>query len=283
MEEAKMKLRITTLSENTAGIGNFLAEWGLSILVETDEVNILLDTGQSISASCNADILGVDLSEIDKIVLSHGHFDHTGGLRQILRRMKKEVEIIAHPDVWAVKCVRREGWRGGYIGIPFQRQELESLGAIFNLTAKPVKITDNIMTTGEIPMVTGFEEIDASLFVKEDTGWQPDKLLDDQALIIETEPGLVVILGCAHRGVINTLYHAQQLTGVKPIHALLGGCHLFGASEQRIQSTIAALKELDVQRLGLSHCTGLPAAGIMAQEFGEKFFYNNAGTSISLA
>jgi len=278
-----MKLRITTLSENTAGIGNFLAEWGLSILVETDEVNILLDTGQSISASYNADILGIDLSKIDKIVLSHGHFDHTGGLRQILRRMKKEVEIIAHPDMWAVKCVRREGWRGGYIGIPFQRQELESLGAVFNLTAKPVKITDNIMTTGEIPMVTDFEEIDASLFVKEDTGWQPDKLLDDQALIIETEPGLVVILGCAHRGVINTLYHAQQLTGVKPIHALLGGCHLFGASEQRIQSTIAALKELDVQRLGLSHCTGLPAAGIMAQEFGEKFFYNNAGTSISLA
>jgi len=283
MEEAKMKLRITTLSENTAGIGNFLAEWGLSILVETDKVNILLDTGQSISASYNADILGIDLSKIDKIVLSHGHFDHTGGLRQILRRMKKEVEIIAHPDIWAVKSVRREGWRGDYIGIPFQRQELESLGAVFNLTAKPVKITDNIMTTGEIPMVTDFEEIDASLFVKEDTGWQPDKLLDDQALIIETEPGLVVILGCAHRGVINTLYHAQQLTGIKPIHTLLGGCHLFGASEQRIQSTIAALKELDVQRLGLSHCTGLPAAGIMAQEFGEKFLYNNAGTSISLA
>lgn len=278
-----MKLRITTLSENTAGIGNFLAEWGLSILVETDKVNILLDTGQSISASYNADILGIDLGKIDKIVLSHGHFDHTGGLRQMLRRMKKEVEIIAHPDIWAVKCVRRKGWRGGYVGIPFQRQELESLGATFNLTAKPVKITDNIMTTGEVPMVTDFEEIDASLFVKEDAGWQPDKLLDDQALIINTEPGLIVILGCAHRGVINTLYHAQQLTGVKPIHTLLGGCHLTDASEQRIRSTIAALRELDVQRLGLSHCTGLPAASLMAQEFGEKFFFNNAGTRINIA
>jgi len=283
MEENKMKLRITTLSENTAGIGNFLAEWGLSILVETDKVNILLDTGQSISASHNADVLGIDLSKIDKIVLSHGHFDHTGGLRQILRRMSKEVEIIAHPDIWAVKCVRREGWRGGYIGIPFQRQELESLGAIFNLTTKPVKITDNIMTTGEVPMVTDFEEIDASLFVKEDAGWQPDKLLDDQALIINTEPGLIVILGCAHRGVINTLYHAQQLTGVKTIHTIVGGCHLINASEQRMWSTIAALRELDVQRLGLSHCTGLPAASLMAQEFGEKFFFNNAGTSINIA
>ena len=283
MAEAKTKLRITTLSENTAGIGNFLAEWGLSILVETDKVNILLDTGQSISASYNADILGIDLGKIDKIVLSHGHFDHTGGLRQILRRMRKEVEIIAHPDIWAVKYVRRQGQQDRYVGIPFHCQTLESLGAIFNLTTKPVKITDKIMTTGEVPMVTDFEEIDASLFVKEDAGWQADKLLDDQALIINTESGLIVILGCAHRGVINTLYHAQQLTGVKPIHTVVGGCHLIGASEQRMWSTIAALRELDVQRLGLSHCTGLPAASLMAQEFGEKFFFNNAGTSINIA
>jgi len=245
-------------------------------------VNILFDTGQSISASYNVDILRIDLSKIDKIVLSHGHSDHTGGLRQILRKMRKEVEIIAHPDIWVAKYSRRQGKKDRYIGIPFQRQELESLGATFNLTTKPVKITDNIMTTGEIPMVTVFEEIDASLFVKEDAVWQPDKLLDDQALIINTEPGLVVILGCAHRGVINTLYHAQQLAGVRQIHTVVGGCHLISASEERIWLTIAALRELDVQRLGLSHCTGLPAASLMAQEFGEKFFFNNAGTSTNI-
>ena len=283
-----MKLRITTLSENTAGMNentaglvNFLAEWGLSILVETDEVNILLDTGQSISAAYNADILGIDLSRIDRIVLSHGHFDHTGGLRHVLRKMRKRVEIIAHPDIWAAKYSRRQG-KDRYIGIPFLRQELEGLGASFNLTTKPVKITDNIMTTGEIPMVTDYEEIDPDLVVKEDTGWQPDKLLDDRALIINTEPGLIVILGCAHRGIINTLYYAQQLTGVKPIHTVLGGCHLFGASQEQVRSTIAALKELGVQKIGVSHCTGLPAAAIMAQEFGDKFFFNNAGTSINL-
>ncbi len=278
-----MKLRITTLSENTAGVGNFLAEWGLSILVETDEVNILLDTGSGISASHNADILGIDLSKIDKIVLSHGHYDHTGGLRQILRKMRKEVEIIAHPDIWAAKYVRRQGQKDRYIGMPFQRQELESLGARFNLTTKSIKITDNIMTTSEIPMVTEFEEIEPNrFFVKEDTGWQPDKLLDDQALIINTELGLVIILGCAHRGIINTLYHAQQLTGVKPIHMVLGGCHLISASKERIQLTIAALRELSVQKLGVSHCTGLPAAVIMAQEFGDSFFFNNTGTRINL-
>ena len=162
------------------------------------------------------------------------------------------------------------------------RQELESRGAIFNLTAKPVKITDNVMTTGEIPMVADFEEIDAELWVKEDTGWQPDKLLDDRALIINTKFGLVVILGCAHRGIINTLYHAQQLTGVKQIHSVIGGAHLISGSEERLWLTIAALKELDVQRLGLCQCTGLPAASVIAQEFGDRFLFNNTGTRINL-
>ena len=277
-----MKLRITTLSENTAGPGSFLAEWGLSILVETDEVNVLLDTGRNISASYNADILGIDLSKIDRIVLSHGHFDHTGGLRQVLGKMRKEVEIIAHPDIWAAKYAHRQGRRDRYVGIPFQCQELESLGARFNLTTKSIKITDNIMTTGEIPMATDFEKIDPDLFVKEDTGWQPDELLDDQALIVNTEQGLIVILGCAHRGIINTLYHAQQLTGLKQIHMVLGGSHLISASEERIGLTIAALRELGVQRLGLCHCTGLPATVLLAQEFGDSFFFNNAGTRINL-
>ncbi|MDH5696691.1 MAG: MBL fold metallo-hydrolase, partial [Dehalococcoidia bacterium] len=227
-----MELNITTLSENTAGLGNFLGEWGLSVLVETDEMNILFDTGQSISTTHNADILGIDLSKIDKIVLSHGHFDHTGGLRQVLRKIGKGIEIIAHPNIWQAKYARREGEDDLYIGIPFHRQTLESLGARFNLTTESVRITDNIMTTGEVPMVTAYEEIEPHLLVKEDTDFKRDKLLDDQALIINTEPGLVVILGCAHRGIINTLHHVQQLTGVKAIHAMFGGCHLMDASEE---------------------------------------------------
>lgn len=277
-----MKLRITTLSENCADRGYLLAEYGLSIVVETDDVNILFDTGASISASYNADVLGIDLSKIDKVVLSHGHYDHTGGLRQILGKMGEEVEIIAHPDIWAAKYSRSQGRKDRYNGIPFQRQELERLGANFNLTTKPVRITDSIMTTGEVPMVTDFEEIEPVFFVKQDSSWQPDKLLDDQALIINAEPGLIVILGCAHRGPINTLYYAQQLTGVKSIHTVLGGSHLIHASEERIWLTIAALKELGVQRLGLCHCTGLPAIMLIAHEFEDKFFFNNAGTRLNI-
>jgi len=277
-----MQLQITTLSENTAGLGNFLGEWGLSLLVETEGQNILFDTGQSISASHNADLLGIDLGNIDRIVLSHGHYDHTGGLRQILHRMRKKIEIIAHPDVWAVKYSRRQGEEDRYIGIPFHRQTLESLGARFNLTKEPVRITDNIITTGEVPMVTDYEEIEPYLVVKQDDGFKRDKLLDDQAIIINTEPGLVVVLGCAHRGIVNTLYHARELTGVKTVHTVLGGCHLMDASEERVRLTIAVLKELGVQKIGVSHCTGLPASAIMAQQFGDKFFFNNTGNRFSL-
>jgi len=277
-----MSVCITTLSENTAGRGNLLAEWGLSILVETEKTSVLLDTGSSISAAHNADALGIDLNKVDKIVLSHGHYDHTGGLRQVLQKMRKDVEIIAHPDIWQAKYARRRDEPDRYIGIPFQRNELESLGAIFNLTAKPVKIDDSIMTTGEVLMVTSFEQVDADLFVKEDTGWQPDKIMDDQALIVNADSGLVVVLGCAHRGVINTLYHARQLTGRETIYAVIGGSHLINTSEERLWQTIDALRELRIQRLGLCHCTDLPAASVLAQEFGEAFFFNKAGSVVNL-
>lgn len=283
----KLNVRMTTLSENTAGMVGVLGELGWSVLIETDEMNILFDTGASISACHNADVLGIDLSQVDKIVLSHGHFDHTGGLRQVLRKMrKKKVEIIAHPHVWATRYTHTKE-KDEFVGIPFQRPELENSGAIFNLTKKPVIITDNIMTTGEIPMVTDFEEIElprggGSRFIQEDAGPEPDEILDDQALIIKTELGLVIVLGCAHRGIINTLYHAQQLTGVKQIHTIIGGAHLLTASEERIRLTVAVLKELDVEKLGVCHCTGLSAMAAMAHEFGDKFFFNNTGTCLSL-
>jgi len=280
-----MKLRITTLSENTGGRGDLLGEWGLSVLIQTNEMNIILDTGKSISATYNADALGVDLNKIDKIVLSHSHGDHTGGLREVLRRARKnEIEIIAHPDVWALRYRRSASAVDRFTGIPFQRQDLENFGAIFNLATEPVKIADNIMTSGEVPMVTDFEMIASgeTRFIKEGTAFKPDEILDDLAIVISTEQGLVIITGCAHRGIINTLLHAQDITGVKVIHAVIGGAHLYDASEQRIWRTIAALKDLDVHKLGLCHCTGAFAIALMAREFDDKFFFNNAGTQINL-
>ncbi len=275
-----MKIQITTLSENTANYG-FLAEWGLSILVEVDGTRILVDTGLSFSAVHNAQLLGIDLSTIDRIMLSHGHADHTGGLREVLRR-RGEVEVIAHPDMWAVKYAQRNQEEERYVGIPFSREEMENLGARFNLVREPVHITDGVMTTGEIPMTSGYEEIDKDLFVKAGGMLQPDRLADDLALVIDTGFGLVVVLGCAHRGIVNTLRHAQNLTGKELVYAAIGGTHLFRASKERVEQTIADLREMGIQRLGVSHCTGFHASVQLAQEFEDIFFLNNAGTRLTL-
>jgi len=275
-----MEVQITTLSENTANYG-YLAEWGLSIMVEVNETRILMDTGLSFSAVHNAQLIGIDLSTIDCIVLSHGHADHTGGLREVLK-IKGEVEVIAHPDIWAAKYVQRNKEGVRYNGIPFLREELESQGARFKLVREPVHITEHIMTTGEIPMLSGYEEIENNLFVKEAGKLHPDPLADDLALIIDTDFGLVVILGCAHRGIINTVRQAQNLTGKELVYAAIGGTHLFRASEERAEKTITGLREIGIQRLGVSHCTGFRASARLAQEFENIFFMNNAGTRVTL-
>ncbi len=277
-----MTIKITTISENTVAAPRLLAEWGLSIHIETDDTSVLLDTGQSVSAAYNADVLGIDLRRVDKMVLSHGHHDHTGGLREVLGKMRKKIDIIAHPDIWAAKYGKRPGQEGVYAGIPFQRLELEKSGACFIETREPVKLAENIMTTGEVPMVTDFEPVNQSLCIIENGEYVPDPLLDDQAIILTTGEGLVIILGCAHRGMINTIYHARNLTGIDKIAMVIGGCHLTGASEERIWLTIGAMRELGVEKIGVSHCTGMAAAVVMAQEFGENFFFNNAGTRIEL-
>jgi len=276
-----VEVRITTLSENTANYG-YIAEWGLSILVEVEGARILMDTGLSFSAVHNAQLMGIDLSTIDHIVLSHGHADHTGGLRDVLK-IKGEVEVIAHPDIWVPKYVRRDGEpREQYIGMPFTREELESLGARFKLIREPVHITEQVMTTGEIPMSSAYEEIGNNLFVKKAGMLHPDPLADDLALIIDTDFGLVVILGCAHRGIINTVCHAQNITGKELVYAVVGGTHLFRASEERLEKTIVDLREIGIQKLGVSHCTGFHTSARLAQEFENIFFMNNAGTRVIL-
>jgi 7,8-dihydropterin-6-yl-methyl-4-(beta-D-ribofuranosyl)aminobenzene 5'-phosphate synthase len=235
----------------------------------------------SISAVHNADLMGIDLSTIDAIVLSHAHADHTGGLREVLRRVGKGVEVIAHPDIWIPKYVRF-GEISRYVGLPFLREDLESFGASFTLTRKPFQISDEIMTTGEIEMTDDYETIDDRLYSKKGSRVIPDPLADDLALIVRTSEGLALITGCAHRGIINTVRHVQKLTQGEHIHTILGGTHLYFSSQERIEKTARELKELGLQRLGVSHCTGFNASALLAREFGEVFFLNNAGTQITL-
>lgn len=276
-----MSIQITTLSENVASRMGFLGEHGLSILIEVDNYKILFDTGKSFSAMYNAIELGIDLSQIDKIVFSHGHIDHTGGLLYILKMMKKQVEIIAHPDIWTSKCAFIEG-KEVYAGVPYPKEAAEALGASFNLHKEPVWVSDNIVTSGEIPMLTEYEKVDENNYIKEQGQIKPDPLWDDLALFIRSDKGLIVILGCCHRGIVNTIRHAQKVTGMETVYAVIGGTHLMVASPKRLDITIDELKHLGLQKLGASHCTGLPASAILAREFGDKFFFNNAGTRISL-
>jgi 7,8-dihydropterin-6-yl-methyl-4-(beta-D-ribofuranosyl)aminobenzene 5'-phosphate synthase len=278
-----MNIRISTIAENSVSWLGFLAEWGLSILVEADDTSILLDTGMSIVAAHNALVMDIDLRQIDTIVFSHGHEDHTGGLVNLLKIRKTPVEVIAHPDVWAEKYwhASDEG-RYDYIGIPYPRELAESLGASFRLSKEPVWIAEKIVTSGEIPMITDYETIDTSACVKTDTGFSPDPLRDDLSLFIKSDKGLVVVAGCAHRGIINTLTHAQELTGCEDIYSVVGGIHLFGASDERLQRTIEEFRRLNVQKIGVSHCTGPSAGALLAQEFGDRFFFNFAGTCTAL-
>jgi 7,8-dihydropterin-6-yl-methyl-4-(beta-D-ribofuranosyl)aminobenzene 5'-phosphate synthase len=137
-------------------------------------------------------------------------------------------------------------------------------------------------------MVTAFENIDppdadgTGWWLKVDNKLKPDQVLDDQALILKTGVGLVIVLGCAHRGIINTISQAQKLTGIKQVYAVLGGAHLAGVSKERLWQTIEALRDFDVKKIGLCHCTGLPASAIMSQEFGNRFFFNNTGTVVEI-
>ncbi len=279
-----MGIKITTLSENTATAGGCIAEWGLSILVEMDNLRLLLDTGASFSAVHNAQLFGVDLTTIDKIVLSHGHYDHTGGLKEVLRR-SGPIEIVAHPGVWEDKCFVGElnGQRiERYVGIPFRREQIEGLGGQFQFSREPVWITEDVVTSGEVPLITEYEEVDPDMYVREDGVFRPDTLSDDLSLAIKTELGLVILLGCAHRGMINIIRHFQQITDTELIYCVIGGTHLLRASEERLALTTADLRETGVQRLGVSHCTGFGASAWLSREFPREFFMNNAGSRFTL-
>ena len=275
-----MEISVTTLAENTAGLG-YLGEWGFSLLVEVAGKRILFDTGAGVAAAENTRRLGLDLRNIDVIVLSHGHYDHTGGLAGLLE-MSGPKEIIAHPAIWDKKYAITPGEDARYIGIPQMREEIEPLGGSFTLKREPVELAPGIMTTGELPVPSGAEPVDPFLYTLDSGEMTPDTVPDDQALIVDAPYGLVVILGCAHRGVVNTLQHATAIAGREDIYAVVGGMHLMRAAAERLDYTVAALKETGVLYIGASHCTGFVASARLAAEFGDGFFLANAGSRFTL-
>jgi 7,8-dihydropterin-6-yl-methyl-4-(beta-D-ribofuranosyl)aminobenzene 5'-phosphate synthase len=277
-----MNVKITTLCENTVASGSgLMAQWGFSALVQVNKEKVLFDTGVGMSTILNALHLRVDLPGVSKIVLSHGHFDHTGGLKDVLTHLDS-AEVYAHPDVFQSKYIVKKNKKPRYTGIPFKKEYLQSLGASFKLSKEPVQIGKNILTTGQIKRVTDFESISKNFRIKEDGEFVHDEMWDDQSLIIKTPKGLVVVLGCAHAGIINTLMHVREITGEGRFYSVIGGTHLIGAKSKRLNKTIEELKSFDIQKIAVSHCTGMPAMIALSHEFKDKIFSNNSGSVIEI-
>lgn len=277
----KPEMRLVTLSENSVGLRRgVLAEHGFSAYLEFGGRRLIFDAGQTTTCIHNASFLGIDLAGVP-IVLSHGHYDHTGGILSLLERTGP-VPVYAHPDVFISRYSRRGG-ATRQIGLPFEREDLEAMGAEFDLSRRGREIRPGLWLTGEVPRFTEFETASEDLVVLSEEGAvMIDPLLDDQALVLVLEKGLFVLLGCAHAGMINTLEHAKRVTGVDTIIGVAGGTHIGFGGEDKLPKTIEALRTLDIEILAPSHCTGFVAASALAAEFPDRFIENCVGTEIVL-
>jgi len=259
------------LSDNTVKTPGLLGEHGVSFLIESGDESLLLDTGEGSVLRHNVDKLKVDLQRVGKVVLSHGHYDHTGGLKAVLAS-GSEKAVFGHPDLFGKKVAIRKGKRLA-IGIPYRREELEQLGATFHLSKDPVEVADGIMTTGAIPRVTDFEEVDKTLHVEEGGERVRDELRDDLSLIVDTPQGLVLLLGCCHAGVINTLWRVIGLAGKRRFAAVIGGMHLVSVGEKQLTQTIHTLRSFEIDRIFPCHCTGAKASIRLWNALGEDRVY----------
>ncbi|UCC69125.1 MAG: MBL fold metallo-hydrolase [Armatimonadota bacterium] len=276
-----MELTITVLTDNQVDRGDgLLAEHGLCLLAQAGGCEVLLDTGQTDVCLRNARRLGVDLGDVNAVVLSHGHYDHGGGLPALLDALGR-LEVIAHPGSFASKYARRRGQQDRHIGLAYSAHDLIQRGGVFRLEPDAHEISGGLIATGSIPRITGFEKDDPHFWVKADGSWEPDHFKDDQALVARTAEGLVVMLGCAHAGVINTLRHAVKLTGDERIRAVLGGLHLASASLERTEQTVAALGQMDVGQVVACHCSGFAARIRLQAAFKKRFVNGTVGLSLT--
>lgn len=275
-----MNFKITTLCENNVAQSGkrLIGEHGLSFFIEAGDSRILFDTGQNLAIAHNAEVLGIDLSRIDTVVLSHGHYDHSGGLKSLLD-CNTNFRLCAHPDVFGPK-VKGRGDKHKYIGIPVDRKVLEQKGIKIQLDKDPVLIAPGITATGEIPLENDFERVESVFYLKQGDDYGADTLTDDLALILDTEKGWVVVLGCSHRGVVNTLTHVTRITGRNTIHAILGGLHLGQASDAKLGMIVDHLQAFELEKIGVGHCTGPKAFLALANAFKEKVFLNTVGNRI---
>jgi 7,8-dihydropterin-6-yl-methyl-4-(beta-D-ribofuranosyl)aminobenzene 5'-phosphate synthase len=276
-----MPTKLTILCENSVGHPfGVVGEHGFACFIETEAGNVLFDTGQGIGICGNAAALGKNLASIRAIAISHGHYDHTGGLPQVLQQTGP-VPVYGHPDIFASRT-----WSDDkdtrYIGMRHRREYLESLGARFHLIRHPVEISDRIHLTGEIARNNDFEKPDANMTLHPEGAMAicPDPIADDLSLVVDAEKGLILVLGCAHAGMINIFDHVLEMFHRDRIYAVVGGTHLGFAQPAQFDETLKAIDRYGIERLGVSHCTGLEKAASLRVHLGERFFFGCVGAAL---
>lgn len=276
-----MTRRITILCDNTVGpIAGTIGEHGFSALVEWEGGALLFDTGQGEGLLPNAQRMNRDLRRVGAVALSHGHYDHTGGLWGLLSSCGGK-EILAHPGIFARRYRVKDTGEALSIGIPYAEEFLRGQGARFSFSDQFREVGPGFFLTGEVPRTAPFEKGDTGLFC-DDAGCDADPIRDDQSLIVRTERGLVLLLGCCHAGLVNTIEWAREATGVAEIHAVIGGTHLGFCGQNQLDETVAALRGYGVRKILGSHCTGFAAAARLHQEFPGRFHPAHVGYTIEV-
>ena len=266
-----MKARITVLCENSVGpLSGTIGEHGFSALIEQEGADpLLFDTGQGLTLLNNARRMNKDLSKVKQVVISHGHYDHAGGLKPLLEECGPK-QVFGHTGIFKPRYRVKDTAECYPIGIPASREELEALGASFDLSKEFKELAPGVCLTGQVPRVTDFEIGDQGLYC-DCGGHEADNTPDDQSLLLETEKGLVLLLGCCHSGLINTLEHVATMTGRRDVYAVIGGTHLGFCGQEQLTSTVAALRGMGIKKLAASHCTGFAASARLLREFPKEF------------
>jgi len=271
------RVAVTVLSNNTVQRRGLLAEHGLSFLIEADEHRVLFDTGQQGIVIHNARALGLSLNDLDAVILSHGHYDHVGGLRPLMEHTQLP-RLYAHPFAFCTRylCPKNDAARDVGPDPTIQKLLAEDDDG-FQPINQPTVLLDSVGLSGPIPRRTDYEDAGGAFFL-DPACTEPDTIPDDLAVYVRTPRGLIVLLGCAHAGVVNTLDHIRRLSAQEPIHAVLGGMHLLNASEQRLAATIDALRRMDIQQIAPAHCTGWQATLRLSEVFGPRCLPCPVGT-----
>jgi 7,8-dihydropterin-6-yl-methyl-4-(beta-D-ribofuranosyl)aminobenzene 5'-phosphate synthase len=285
-------LKITTLAENSAQ-SILLGQWGLSFLLELvdgkdNDRKIVFDTGLNKRALLhNMKSLKMDLSDVDCVVLSHGHLDHTSATAEIVNKAG-DVKVYAHPHTFLPRFHKDKAGKRRQLGVPKGEgiAEIEKAGGRVLLTSKPTEIVPGVWTTGQIERTTSFESAlplseTEKLIILVNGKEIDDQILDDQALWMQVDGiGPHVITGCAHAGLINTLMHIQKIGQLKQTRSLIGGTHLVGRSEEYLQKTITELEQFRLKLISPCHCTGFKATAKLWNAFPTAFVLNFSGRTI---